>query len=340
MTSNCLKKEEILLKQLDIELKDVMDKALNQHVQSVSFDFVWDQHLKNKHAVQHKKRLTTILIAVILTILVSGIGAYAGIVRNIDKTDYSFVDDPQVMGKWVSVDLVKKVNAFNPDIKSYNGGFAFPSLVFIKDGKMLIGTENGNLTYSSFSWTKGLILNIQDKTASKYTIKKINGTQYMFSEWKSGDYIDQNMVPHYYVLKKVDSDDYSNFQVGSVKIEDKIDYSFVDDPQMLGTWESVDFVKDIDSYQTGVKSWGDDLFLTGLTFDKEGKLIITTRSGSNSISSMIWTKGLIIDKEAKTASKCVIKEISEETYLFYECKNGDYICSGMTPYYYVLKKVK
>lgn len=42
-----------------------------------------------------------------------------------------------------------------------------------------------------------------DKTASQYTIKKINGCNYMFYEWKSGDYTLRGMKPYYYVLKQV-----------------------------------------------------------------------------------------------------------------------------------------
>jgi bla regulator protein BlaR1 len=44
-----------------------------------------------------------------------------------------------------------------------------------------------------------------DHTASKYTIKDIGGTDYMFFEWKSGDYILGHRAPQYYVLKKADS---------------------------------------------------------------------------------------------------------------------------------------
>ena len=58
--------------------------------------------------------------------------------------------------------------------------------------------ENKNIT-----WTKNLVLNANDKTAAKYTIKEINGSKYMFLEWKNGDYIERGTTPWYYVLRKV-----------------------------------------------------------------------------------------------------------------------------------------
>ncbi|WP_088225500.1 hypothetical protein [Desulfosporosinus sp. FKB] len=100
------------------------------------------------------------------------------------------------------------------------------SLAFVKDGKMLSSTENGGLTYTSFTCTKDKVINKQEKTASNYIIKDINGSTYMFFEWKSGDYIFRNMPSSYYVLKKVDNKDYSNYQVEQIT-HDKIDYPLV-----------------------------------------------------------------------------------------------------------------
>lgn len=35
-------------------------------------------------------------------------------------------------------------------------------------------------------------------------IKEIEGTTYMFFEWKNGDYVFRGVNPYYYVLKKVE----------------------------------------------------------------------------------------------------------------------------------------
>jgi len=51
-------------------------------------------------------------------------------------------------------------------------------------------------------WTKGLVISTREKTVSKYYIKGIGGSVYMFYEWKSGDYTFRHRKPSYYVLKK------------------------------------------------------------------------------------------------------------------------------------------
>jgi hypothetical protein len=52
--------------------------------------------------------------------------------------------------------------------------------------------------------TKGLVLSSSLKTASRYILKELDGSTYMFFEWKSGDYTLRGMKPKYYVLKKAE----------------------------------------------------------------------------------------------------------------------------------------
>jgi bla regulator protein BlaR1 len=48
----------------------------------------------------------------------------------------------------------------------------------------------------------GVVMHRGDKTASRYVIKAIQGTSYLFFEWKSGDVMIGGRKPQYYVLKK------------------------------------------------------------------------------------------------------------------------------------------
>ena len=200
--------------------------------------------------------------------------------------------------------------------------------------KELNFTNDGKVCKTVFTWTKDHILNPVDKTDSKYVIKDINGSTYMFFEWKSGDYTIRGQKPSYYVLKKISSTPSLNISIEGkeVKIKsDKIDYPFVNDSEVIGKWQSVDFVEKTKDFKPGVQKWQGDLFIDSLTFSENGKLDKTVFS---------WTKGLIINKDMKTASKYTIKEINGTKYMFFEWKNGDYVERGATPYYYVLKQVK
>jgi hypothetical protein len=111
----------------------------------------------------------------------------------VDKIDYPFVNDPEAVGKWQSVDFVQKIENFKPDVRSW------PSDLYLKE---LIILENGS-TGDIWTWTKGLIINRIGKTSAKYQIKETEGSTYMFLEWKSYDYATTKRPPYYYVLKKI-----------------------------------------------------------------------------------------------------------------------------------------
>ncbi|WP_088187113.1 hypothetical protein [Desulfosporosinus sp. FKA] len=322
------------MKQANSEIEDVLNLVLNQYSQPKSFTSIWNIYQNNRRSKSRNKRIMAIISIALVAVIVMG----AGILRKIDNTNYPFINDPQVIGKWESVDFVQKINDFRPGKESTDEKLYLTALAFIKDGKMLNATDNGKLTYTSFTWTKDKVINKQEKTASNYIIKDINGSTYMFFEWKSGDYIFRNMSPSYYVLKKVDNNDYSNYQVEQIN-HDKTDYPFVDDKQVKGKWESVDFVASINEFRPGFKRSLEDLFLTGLTFYDNGKIDFATTSGKYSGDLITWTKGMIINKKDKTASKYQIKVMNGNTYMFYEWKTGNYIYGGVAPSYYVLKKV-
>ncbi len=114
--------------------------------------------------------------------------------RTVDKIDYPFVNDPQIIGTWKSVDLVNTPDDFFPNQKKFLGELSF---------KELNAQPKGEVTGDpSYKWTKGLIINTRNKTAAKYIVKRINGSTYLFFEWKSGDYFIRHMTPKWYVLKK------------------------------------------------------------------------------------------------------------------------------------------
>jgi len=265
--------------------------------------------------------------------------------RIVDKVDYPFVNDPKVVGGWKSVDFVREINQFNPSEKSWKGGLHLNHLIF---------EEGGNIPRSKLTWTKGLVLS--DDTASKYIIKEIDGSAYMFFEWKSGDYTSRYMKPFYYVLKKVLAESLKYKPMYGKKadipatstineqgrIVDKIDYPFVNDSKVIGTWKSVDFVGEIKEFKVDEQQWkgrGGELFLNDMIFEDNGRLTCKNDKVPNGYSRT-WTKGLVIsDNDTKTASKYTIKEIDGSAYMFYEWKSGDYTFRHRKPSYYVLKKV-
>lgn len=244
---------------------------------------------------------------------------------NVDKTDYAFVNDPNIIGEWQSIDFVENIEEFNVNSKKFKDDLYVKELNF---------TEDGKVPKTVFTWTKDHILNDVDKTDSSYVIKDIDDATYMFFQWKSGDYTIRGMKPYYYVLKKVSSTPSLNTSISGSEVEtkvDKIDYPFINDPEVIGKWESVDFVENMDNFNTDQKSWKGDLYLSNLTFDENGKI---------ENKNITWTKDLVLNANDKTAAKYTIKEINGSKYMFFEWKNGDYIERGATPWYYVLKQIR
>jgi hypothetical protein len=325
--------------QSNSKIGEIMKMKLDQNEPSITFNNIWHKYKHSSRKIFGFRRVIAIPGMVLIALICLTLAGFK-FTAIVDKTDYPFVDDQQVIGKWQAVDLVKNIDDFSPDKKTAQVDLDLNELVFLKEGETLgsFNTGNGNLAPTAFTWTQGLLINEQEKTAGIYNIKDIDNSIYMFVEWKNGDYTYLHRKPYYFVLKKVDNLDYSNYKVTS--IEDKVDYLFVDDPQVIGEWQSVDFVRTMDEFEPGVTSWRGDLFLTQFDFAENGILSGSTSKHKFPEGFYTWTNGLVLDKHNKTASKYEIKEMKGDTYLFFEWKSGDYTFRGMKPAYYVLKKVK
>jgi len=127
----------------------------------------------------------------------------------VDKIDYPFVNDPQVIGTWEAIDFVGEIEDFKINEKQLEGkgGKLFlHGMIFVKNGRLISKNDKVPRGYRGI-WTNGLVIyNNDTKTASKYTFKDIDGSTYMFYEWKSGDYTFRHRKPSYYVLKKISSE--------------------------------------------------------------------------------------------------------------------------------------
>jgi hypothetical protein len=259
----------------------------------------------------------------------------------IDKVDYPFVNDPKVIGGWKSVDIVRDIDDFNPAKKISSDEFTVNHLIFEEGGKIAHTVFPNILT-----WTKGLVLS--EETASEYIIREIDDSAYMFFAWKTAYYSQHHMRPDYYVLKKVSVESLkyqpwygekaeipaSSYFNEQGNIVDKIDYTFVNDKKIIGTWNTVDFVREIEDFKDPEKQWEhgeeDRPYLKQLIFLPNGKTTDNQRT---------WTKGLIFHSGKKTAGKYTIKKIKGKTFMFFEWKNDSYTSGYMKTKYYVLKKV-
>jgi bla regulator protein BlaR1 len=331
------------MKRSDIDIGRVLADALAPHAPQTPFETIWQTHTDTSPGparARFRARFVKRPALVAASLLACLSLAFAGwkILRRVDKVDYPFVDDPRVIGRWEAVDFVERPNDFVPGKKAWRGDLSLRTLVFLRHGATLAaGSEgNGNLRPSSFDWTSGLILNKSDRTAGRYEIRELAGSPYLFFEWKSGDYSFRGRTPAYYVLRQADTRDYTSFRPAARA--DRIDYPFVDDPGLLGRWVTVDFVSRPADFDPAERRWPGDLFLTGFEIRARGKMTGSFENGKYQTDDLAWTRGLVINARAKTASRVEYRTVGGTTWLFYEWKSGDYTLGGMKPKYYVLKK--
>ncbi|HEW78665.1 MAG TPA: hypothetical protein ENH34_01680 [Phycisphaerales bacterium] len=101
------------------------------------------------------------------------------------------------------------------------------------------------------------------------------------------------------------------------------------DKEIIGTWRSVDFVREVEYFKPGEKQWTDDLYLKRLTFYKDGKT-----SGP-----WTWKDGYLWHPGNRTKARYLIKKMDGSTYLFMEWMSDEVTIRGQKPPYYVMKKV-
>jgi beta-lactamase regulating signal transducer with metallopeptidase domain len=111
-----------------------------------------------------------------------------------EKWDRAFVDDPAVIGQWKSVDFVKTMDGFKPGERRWKGDLFLKEITFKRHG----GTDAG------FRWSKGYIWHMGDRVEGRYEIRNLDGKDYLFVEWMSGDVTIRHQKPNYYVLEKTD----------------------------------------------------------------------------------------------------------------------------------------
>lgn len=118
-----------------------------------------------------------------------------------EDIDLLFVNDEKVLGKWKSVGYVEFIEDFSIN-KNYDANLWLKTIEFKPNGEVIRKYFEDNTNWKD-KWTKGFLLDQVKETASKYIIKKINNEDYMFMEWKMGNYIYAKMKPWFYVFKRI-----------------------------------------------------------------------------------------------------------------------------------------
>lgn len=120
-----------------------------------------------------------------------------------DNVDMPFENDPRVLGKWRAVDFVWDKDSFDPAKKQFTDMF-FRSVHFFEGGEVKSTFSNGGEIFERKhqEWTKGCLNRKFDSCSCAYEIRHLGGQDYLFMEWKSGDWIFGGMDMNYYVFER------------------------------------------------------------------------------------------------------------------------------------------
>lgn len=121
-------------------------------------------------------------------------------VKKVEDVNLPFVDDKQIIGKWKSVAYIENIDDFENETYDKSIRMWLESAEFFEGGKAQ--RKYFNDTSWDDRWTKGKLLDLTKSVVSKYIIKTINDKEYLFLEWKMGNYIYGGMPPTFYVFER------------------------------------------------------------------------------------------------------------------------------------------
>lgn len=121
-------------------------------------------------------------------------------VKKVEDVNLPFVSDSHVIGLWKSVAYVEKIDDFENDSYDKTIRMWLEQIEFFEDGKAK--RKYFDDTSWNDRWTKGKLLDLTKSVVSNYIIKTINDKEYLFLEWKMGNYIYGGMPATYYVFKR------------------------------------------------------------------------------------------------------------------------------------------
>lgn len=227
-----------------------------------------------------------------------------------------FINDERAIGKWRLLGVAENFEQAKKEIFKEDD-FIINELYFLPNGE----------PYWVIRWTKGSIFTSGQEY--KYVIE---GNKLYLTITSSIDSNDQKIA----VYELVDNKKHT---IEDIRIKDDINKEFVPDDAVVGSWKTVDFVGNPNSFNPMKPQCAkDNLSLEKLVFNPEGEIEISFKGNENPKYSK-YTKDYIINLVLPdTLSKYEYQEIDHHTYLIVEWKSGDYVFGKMISGYYVLEK--
>ncbi len=238
--------------------------------------------------------------------------AYPGTARGeiaVKALPDKFENDPQAVGRWELVDILTCREQFSVGHPKCDLDRT-RELYFLADGEPY---------WIYAGWTRGYVYtHTEDGTIDKNRYEISDGRLFLETYRHRGRLVCP--VPEIWVYEKRSDE---SLHASDIRICDSTDYPYISDESVLGSWIVFDFYSDAAAkFDPSVRRRDpEQLYLRGCEFFKDGSCTYTTRQNS---SRLEYTKGMVLNRSAGTASKYEIIKVGGREYLLLEWKSGDY----------------
>lgn len=263
-----------------------------------------------------------------------------------DVCNYAFNDDSSVHGTWDVVGTLEKsqLNSFTKGrtdrLNRFIDDMLIQTVTLNADGSADVNNDSGA------KWTKDyFILRYNNaQYVEKLIYAKVNGTEYLLIEDKTGSYAKTGKSDKYFVFMNSNAHKirYTTIINDKEQYEDICDYVFYDDPNVYGAWNIIGHIgkDDYDKWISGVfdSYRSDSYWIEGITFLTNGATKM--KLSNERYFDGIWTNGYAFVPNGDLQAICeyFIVTLNDTEYLLLENKNGDYTYRGKNETYFIFTR--
>ncbi|MBE6809485.1 MAG: hypothetical protein E7521_00300 [Ruminococcaceae bacterium] len=113
-----------------------------------------------------------------------------------ENVNIPFIFDKKIVGSWVAVDFVENIDDFK-GMGPLNKNLWLQNIIFYQNGNVIRKYVDEEW---QDKWSKGVLLDLNKLIVSNYVFKTIDDIEFLFLEWKMGNYVFGGMPPSYYVF--------------------------------------------------------------------------------------------------------------------------------------------
>ncbi len=260
-----------------------------------------------------------------------------------------FEDDEAVPGHWVLVgrQLAEPYDAPPPPECSLADPDEERTVGYVPREMFLL---SGGKPWWVILWTRGIIWRIVPHhdalIRNPYTLWERDGEIYMTVRYVGEAALTEGGDPLWLLYRRV--------RHGSIPLAearartDDLDLPMIPDPEAVGRWDTVDFVRSPDCFDPrNIRVARAYMGLLGLDMTADGVVHLRTSQGGRYIVyNHTYTRtpdgrhrGTVLDRSSLVSEEYDIRTVGEDEYLFWHYKSGDYIYGGMEQGYYVFRRV-